>query len=79
MAKIVQTSTMSEALTTSRPLTVHDRCDKCSAQALVRATFMSGELYFCGHHARKIGTSLVLSALEVYDSEGSFNYGKQSL
>ena len=48
-----------------------DRCDKCGAQAKVRAKL------FCGHHAREIGTPLVLQALTVFDPEGVFNYGKQ--
>lgn len=34
-------------------LTRLDRCDRCSAAALVRVTLPSGgELQFCGHHAR---------------------------
>jgi len=33
-------------------LTRADRCDRCSARALVRAMFTAGELLFCGHHAR---------------------------
>lgn len=33
-------------------LTALDRCDAkdCSAQAYVKATGLSGELLFCGHH-----------------------------
>lgn len=31
-----------------------DRCDSCSAEALVRVKGVSGELYFCGHHYNKI-------------------------
>jgi hypothetical protein len=57
------------------PLTARDRCDKCAAPAMVRAKLSSGELYFCGHHAREIGTSLVKASLVVYDPEGVFNYG----
>lgn len=60
----------------SDPITVQDRCDKCSAQAMVRATLTTGELYFCGHHARDMGYNLVLQAIKVYDPEGVFNYGK---
>jgi len=33
------------------PLTGHDRCDSCGAQAYVRATLNYGELLFCLHHA----------------------------
>lgn len=33
------------------PLTAADRCDRCGAQAYVRATMVSGlELLFCAHH-----------------------------
>lgn len=41
--------------------------------AKVRATFLSGELHFCGHHAKNLKESLVLKALEVYDPEALFN------
>lgn len=34
------------------PLTQFDRCDRCSAIALMRARLRVGELLFCGHHAR---------------------------
>lgn len=35
-------------------LTANDRCDRCSAQAYVRVTGVSGDLLFCGHHYNKI-------------------------
>jgi hypothetical protein len=35
-------------------LSPSDRCDRCSAEALVRVTGLSGELLFCGHHYNKI-------------------------
>lgn len=37
-------------------LTAMDRCDgkECSAQAYVRVTGVTGELYFCSHHYNKI-------------------------
>lgn len=31
-----------------------DRCDKCGAEALVKVSGISGELFFCGHHYNKI-------------------------
>ena len=35
-------------------LTAADRCDRCSAQAYVRATLHAGgELLFCAHHGRE--------------------------
>lgn len=55
-------------------LTAEDRCDRCNARALVRATMKSGALYFCGHHAKETGYKLVLQAIEVYDPEGYLNY-----
>ncbi len=33
-------------------LTAADRCDRCGAQARVRVGLASGELLFCGHHAK---------------------------
>ena len=62
--------------TTHDPLSALDRCDKCGAQALVRATLANGELYFCGHHGREMSSKLVASSLVVYDPEGVFNYGR---
>ena len=64
------------AVDTREPMSALDRCDKCGAQALVRATLANGQLYFCGHHGRKISDKLVASSLEVFDPEGVFNYGK---
>ena len=31
-----------------------DRCDRCGAEALVKASGITGELLFCGHHYNKI-------------------------
>jgi hypothetical protein len=47
-------SDVTATLSPERPaLTSLDRCDRCPAQALVRAVLPSGgELLFCGHHAR---------------------------
>ncbi len=36
------------------PLTAADRCDRCGAQAYVRARLHAGgELFFCAHHGRE--------------------------
>lgn len=37
------------------PLTANDRCDSCSAAAVVRVFMKNSnlELIFCGHHMRK--------------------------
>ena len=40
-------------------LTTADRCDRCGAQAYVRARLHAGgELLFCAHHAREHGDKL---------------------
>jgi hypothetical protein len=57
-----------------RELTALDRCDKCAARAMVRATLLTGELYFCGHHARETGYTLVQKSIQVHDPEGLFIY-----
>lgn len=31
-----------------------DRCDRCSAEALVKVTGVTGDLMFCGHHYNSI-------------------------
>jgi hypothetical protein len=56
-----------------RELTLNDRCDACSAAAKVIATFLNGELLFCGHHARKMHDTLKIKAVNVYDPEGVFS------
>jgi len=44
---------------TAAPLTATDRCDRCGAQAYIRATLASGsELLFCAHHAREYEAGL---------------------
>ena len=41
------------------PLNAVDRCDRCGAQAYVRATLLNGgELLFCGHHAKEYSERL---------------------
>ena len=58
--------------TKSRELTLEDRCDSCSAAAKVIATFLNGELLFCGHHARKHLEALKTKAIDIYDTESEF-------
>lgn len=41
-------------------LTAADRCDRCGAQAYIRARLISGgELLFCAHHGREHIPALV--------------------
>jgi hypothetical protein len=61
-------------LTTDRQaLTALDRCDTCSAAALVAATFLNGELMFCGHHARKYKDNIIIKSILVYDPQNELN------
>ena len=57
---------MTAALASSPALTALDRCDRCGAQARVRATLPGGgDLLFCGHHARLHSDALTKVALTV--------------
>lgn len=48
-----------------------DRCDKCGAQALVRAVMPSGfELLFCNHHHRDNAAKLEESGAAAFDQQG---------
>ncbi|PWD49838.1 hypothetical protein C8046_03175 [Serinibacter arcticus] len=53
--------------TTADQLTVSDRCDRCGAQAYVRVTLESGQLYFCAHHGRALTPALTDIAVEILD------------
>ena len=49
-------------------LTAADRCDRCGAQAFIRARLAGDmELLFCAHHARQHMEALKASALDVQD------------
>ncbi|MGB8385794.1 MAG: hypothetical protein WCG47_31910 [Dermatophilaceae bacterium] len=49
-------------------LSAADRCDRCGAQAYIRARLNAGgELYFCVHHGRKHLPSLQAQASEIHD------------
>ncbi|RKS72547.1 hypothetical protein CLV35_2794 [Motilibacter peucedani] len=53
------------------PLAVADRCDRCGAQAFVRARMSEGgELVFCGHHGREATPRLISLGAEVRDDTG---------
>jgi hypothetical protein len=64
---------MTTTVNTERVLTLQDRCDSCGAAAKVVATFLHGELLFCGHHARKAGAELPKNAVHLLDPEGELN------
>ena len=56
-----------ETTATTNELTALDRCDSCGAQAYVRATLESGELFFCAHHASKYRESLLPTVVDWHD------------
>jgi hypothetical protein len=50
-------------------LTAADRCDRCSAQARVRAIMPGGgDLVFCNHHAKQYEEHLRKVAVRVIES-----------
>lgn len=67
------------------PLTLCDRCDRCGAQAYVRAIMATGsELLFCLHHYRRYGDRLneqgafiVDESDSLYESEKMFKGGSE--
>jgi hypothetical protein len=48
-------------------LTTLDRCDRCSAQAWVKASGVNGELLFCSHHYNKVEDNIKEWAFEIVD------------
>lgn len=59
---------MAQTLLVSTNLGALDRCDRCGAQAYVRAVLAAGELLFCAHHGREYGEKLSRDALLVEDN-----------
>ena len=50
------------------PLNSLDRCDRCGAQAYVRATLATGgELMFCAHHGKEYAEKLKPIAAKIHD------------
>ena len=59
---------MTGALAPTQPLTALDVCDRCGAQAYVRATMGSGfELLFCAHHWHENEDRLRAIAINIQD------------
>ncbi|GII91766.1 DUF7455 domain-containing protein [Sinosporangium siamense] len=59
---------MTGALAPTKPLTALDRCDRCGAQAYVRATLpIGGELLFCAHHGRQHVAALRDKGADILD------------
>ncbi len=50
------------------PLNALDRCDRCGAQAYVRAVLLNGgELMFCAHHGKEYAEKLKVVAAKIQD------------
>ncbi len=65
---------MSTALAPRAPLNAADRCDRCGAQAYIRATLASGgELLFCAHHGRAHEDKLRELAAGIFDQTDKLN------
>ncbi|WP_019631101.1 DUF7455 domain-containing protein [Actinomadura atramentaria] len=59
---------MTGALAPTKPLTVADRCDRCGAQAYVRAVLVGGgDLLFCAHHGRRYAEALRSTGADIQD------------
>ena len=48
-------------------MTATDRCDRCGAQAYLRADYLGGSLLFCAHHARQHRDALLRTASAIVD------------
>lgn len=60
-------------------LSLSDRCDRCRAQAFVRATFPSGnDLLFCGHHGNALRASLLVAGASLHDETASLTAARES-
>ena len=66
---MTQISTDETIDTMDEPYTLSalDRCDSCGAQAYVKVTMASGELFFCAHHGAKYKEKLSATALHWHD------------
>lgn len=46
-----------------------NRCDRCPAAAKVYVTLLTGELFFCGHHAKEHSLKIKEVAITIKDPE----------
>lgn len=68
-----------EAFLNTRELTPNDRCDRCKAEAYIRATKGTQELLFCGHHGKKHELPLIASGWRVQDDTYKLNPGTEKV
>ena len=70
---------MTTALAPSSTLSAADRCDRCGAQAYVRATLPGGtELLFCGHHGNAHRPSLLVAGASIHDETDKLHVRRES-
>ena len=68
-----------DAPTSAPALTAHDRCDRCGAQAYVRATLPGGtDLLFCGHHGNAHRPLLLVAGAELHDETDKLLVARES-
>ena len=61
------------------PLSAIDRCDRCGAQAYVRAVLRNGgELLFCAHHAKEYSEGLKPVVKEIHDESNRLTASSSS-
>ncbi len=69
----ISTDANVDTLEPAYTLTGLDRCDSCGAQAYVRVTIATGQLFFCAHHANKFKEKLAPTALEWHDESAKLS------
>jgi hypothetical protein len=67
MISMMTMETAQEEVTVEYLLGPKDRCDQCSAEALVLVKLVTGELMFCGHHYNDNESALKKFAYEIID------------
>ena len=71
--------TLTRPSSATAPLSLADRCDRCSAQAFVRATLRTGgTLLFCGHHGHALRGPLLDAGAEIHDETASLTVRRES-
>ncbi len=64
---------------TTRPLTLTDRCDRCGSRAYVRASLPGGgELLFCGHHGNAHRPQLLVAGATLHDETDRLTVARES-
>ena len=66
--KRTESAMTEQVILESTPLNALDRCDRCGAQAYVRATLLNGgELMFCAHHGKEYAEKLAAISIKIQD------------